>query len=267
MIVVDRWGRVRRLSIAALVACTGCAPGFRVDKLAEEPEKLFLAGKQELTKKKWTNAVAAFEKLTTDLPARDTLLPLSFWYLAQARTGNAEHLLSAQAYTRIAETWPEDSLADDALFESAKSYRRLWRSPELDATYGQTAQATFQTLLSLYPDTKRKPDAERELASLDEQFAAKEYQTGYYYFRRKAYDPAIIYFKSVVAQHPNAPKAKDAWLRLIESYRAIRYREEADEACAAVRVRHSQDPDVVAHCPATATVKDTTAARPPAPSR
>ena len=30
------------------------------------------------------NAVAAFEKLTTDLPARDTLLPRAHWFLARA---------------------------------------------------------------------------------------------------------------------------------------------------------------------------------------
>src|SRR4030095_3315349 len=47
-------------------------------------ETLYGAGLREYQRRHWGNAVAAFEKLTTDLPARDTLLPRAYWYLANA---------------------------------------------------------------------------------------------------------------------------------------------------------------------------------------
>jgi outer membrane protein assembly factor BamD len=163
----------------------------------------------------------------------------------------------------VTEQFPEDSLAPEAMYQSAREYQMLWRSPELDSQYGATAQATFRTLVAVYPDSKRRKDAEREVTALDEMFATKEYLSGYYYFRRKAYDPAVLYFKIVVNTYPTTVKVRDAYLRMVESYRVIRYTEEAAEACAAVRVRFSADAEVARLCPPVTTPRDSTAAAVP----
>lgn len=246
------------VGIVVLTACGG--GGFRVDRFAGETIPLFEAGVRELNLKHWDNAILAFEKLATDLPARDTLLPRTQFLLGKARSGNLEHLLSAQAFNKVAENFPEDSLADDAMYEGAREYQALWRSPELDSQYGTTAQATFRTLVAVYPDSPRRKDAEAQIASLDEMFATKEYLAGYYYLRRKAYDPAILYFKTVVNTYPESKKAKDAWLRMVESYRVIRYQEEAADACLAVRKRFGEDAEVARTCPPVAAARDTSAA-------
>jgi len=248
---------VRSAVLAALVVLASCrGGGFRVDRYAGDSVALYQAGVRELGLKHWGNAIIAFEKLSTDLPARDSLLPSTQFLLGQARSRNEEHLLAAQAYNKVAETFPEDTLADDAMFEGAHEYQKLWRSPELDSQYGTTAQATFRTLLAVYPDSPRRKDAERELAALEEMFATKEYLAGYYYFRRKAYDPAILYFKTVVSTFPESVKSRDAYLRMIESYRVIRYAEEAAEACVAVRKRFANDPDVRLLCPPAPVPRD-----------
>ena len=58
----------------ALAAVSACGGGFQARKFATNPA-LFNAGLKELKKKKWDNAVIAFERLTLDLSARDSLLP------------------------------------------------------------------------------------------------------------------------------------------------------------------------------------------------
>lgn len=249
---------------AVLLALAACRGGFRVDQFGADHGKLYDAGLRELQLKHWGNAVLAFEKLSTDLPARDTLLPQVQYWLGKAHSGNVDHLLAAQAYNKVAENFPEDTLADDAMYESAREYQRLWRSPELDSQYGTTAQASFRTLLAVYPDSPRKKDAERELANLEEMFATKEYLAGYYYFRRKAYDPAILYFKTVVNTYPETARSRDAYLRMVESYRVIQYREEAAEACEAARKRFANDPEVKALCPPVAPKPDSAAVAAPA---
>jgi outer membrane protein assembly factor BamD len=251
--------------LALLILLAACGGSFRVDRFGGETGPLFAAGVRELNLRHFGNAILAFEKLATDLPARDTLLPLTQYHLGKARIGNSEFLLAAQAFGKVAENFPEDSLADDAMYESARAYERLWRSPELDSQYGTTSQATFRTLVAVYPDSPRRKDAERELATLDEMFASKEYLAGYYYYRRKAYDPAIIYFKTVVANFPESLRARDAYLRMIESYRVIRYKEEAAEACKAVRVRFESDAEVKRTCPPESAVRDSSAAPGTAP--
>jgi outer membrane protein assembly factor BamD len=236
-------------ALAVLPACG--ARMIRPERFVGRPEALYAAGLAALGKKDWDNAVIAFEKLTTDLGRSDKLVPLSHFRLAEARTGKEEYLLAAQSFARVAEEFPEDTLAPEALLRAGQSYQRLWRSPEHDPGYGTTAQSTYRTLVAIYPDAKQVREANQQLGVLDQWFASKEYLTGFYYLKRKAYDPAIIYFKAVITNHPETPRVRDAYLRLVESYRAIRYAEEAEESCTAVRARWGQDAEVQRLCPVT----------------
>ena len=90
--------------------------------------------------------------------------------------------------------------------------------------------------------------AKNELTKLDEWFAEKDYDTGYLYLKRKAFDSAIIYFKDVIRLHPNARKTRDAYLRLLEAYRAIKYTEDARDLCDAMRKAYPNDREVREKC-------------------
>lgn len=242
-------------TILVVVAVAACHGGFKLNNYPTS-DSLFQAAMREYGKRKWANAVAAFEKLTLDLPARDTLLPLAHYYLAKSHLERKEYLLAAQSFNRLAESFATDTLADDAKFEAARSYQRLWRAPQLDPQYGDLAMATYQELLALYPDSPLKEEAGRQINALNEMFATKDYDTGLHYFRRKAYDSAIIYFKDVVRLYPESHKARDAYLRLAESYEIIRYREDKTEVCTTLHERYPRDKDVLDVCGAARTVTE-----------
>ena len=237
----------RALLAALLLAAAACHPDFQITQYATN-EALYRAATKEFAAGRWDNAVAAFDKLTTDLPARDTLLPRAYWFLARAHDEHGEHILAATSYSRLVESFPDDSLADDAALAAARAYRTMWRKPALDPTYGETAIATYNTLLSLYPTSPLVPTAKRELAEVEDLFAQKNYLSGMYYLRRKAYDSGIIYFKDILVKYPSAPTAKLAQLRLVEAYKAIRYKEDAADACAALRKNFADDVEVRATC-------------------
>lgn len=225
----------------------GCLRTFNLSQYPNSPS-LFVAGVEQLRLRKWDNAVLIFEKLTLDLPARDTLLPLSQFHLAQAYAGRGEHLLAAQAYARLAESFATDTLADDAMYRSAREYQAMWRSPVLDAQYGGEAQATFELLLGLYPDSEFGDSASRQLGVLQEWFATKDYEAGVWYLRRKAYDSAIIYLRDVVEKYPATDRSRDALLRLAEAFEAIRYRDDKADVCRTLKEKYPQDPEVLARC-------------------
>lgn len=237
----------RALVATLLLLAAACHPDFEITKFPTN-EALYRAATEEFARGRWDNAVAAFEKLTTDLPARDTLLPRAHWYLARAHQEKAEWVLAATSFSRLTESFPDDSLADDAALEAARSYRKLWRKPALDPTYGESALASYNTLLGLYPTSPLIPQARKELADLEEMFAQKNYLSGMYYFRRGGYDSGIIYFKDVINRYPQSASARLAQLRLVDSYKKIRYREDAVEACAALRKRFPDDAEVRATC-------------------
>ncbi|GAC1515847.1 MAG: hypothetical protein NVS1B4_08030 [Gemmatimonadaceae bacterium] len=246
--------RIKLLALATLVFTGACRPEWS-PKLFPTTDGLYRASLREYQRKEWENAAKGFERLTTDLPARDTLLPRAHYYLGMARAHNGEFLLAAQELTRLTESFPDDSLSPVALLEAGHAYAKLWRKPNLDAQYGQTALSTYQTLLALYPNSPLRSAATAEIARLQQWFATKDYDAGMFYFRRKAYDPAIIYFKDIVRLYPTAPRVRDAQLRLVDSYRAIRYKDDAAEVCATLRQGYPADPDVRSRCGASDTAR------------
>ncbi len=250
-------------ALVAVLVTSACGRGFQVRNYPN-PESLYAASLAEYQKGKWDRAITGFEKLTLDLSARDTLLPLAHWYLAHAHEQRRERILAATGFSRLAESFPDDTLADDALFESGEAYLKLWRRPDLDPQYGTLAQLQFRQLLGIYPDSPRAKDAEERLLRIDELFAAKDYEIGLFYVRRKGFDSAIIYFKDVVKDYPNTDHARMALLRLVEVYRRpqMNYAEEAAETCATLRAAYASDAEVRRTCPAAADA-DTTSVKPP----
>jgi outer membrane protein assembly factor BamD len=237
------------LGLVATLVVGGCGRPLDVSQFPT-PLALYEAGMEKFRDRKWADAILAFERLTLDVGARDPLLPLAHWHLGLARLSNDERLLAAQSFTRLAEQAPDDTLADDAIFQAARAYSGLWRRPELDPQYGLLAETQYRLLLALYPDSRFADSASVSLRRLDDRFARKDYDIGMHYVRRRAYDSAIIFFKDVVRNHPESDVARLSMLRLVEVYRlpALNYREDAAEVCSALRAAYPTDPAVLAAC-------------------
>jgi outer membrane protein assembly factor BamD len=238
-----------KLAIFALaLAAVGCRAGFQLKNYSNN-EALFQAALREFERGKWDNAAAGFEKLTLELAPRDTLAVRSFWYLGMSRQQQRDFLRAAQAFQRIFESYPDDSLAERALFQEGRSYQALWTRPDRDASYGDAALATYSSIATYYPDSKYKDSVLAQVKVLEAMFAEKHYETGMYYFRDKAFDSANLSFRRVLTDWPDAPRAREAALRLIESYRAIGYREEIAEICDTIRPKYDNDAEVAKACP------------------
>jgi outer membrane assembly lipoprotein YfiO len=242
--------------IIAGFAAVACAGHFDVAKFKGTNEELYARSYKAFTKHNWDDAVAGFEKLTLELPAHDTLLSRSHFYLGQAHEHRGEFLLAAQSYSRLAESFPDDSLADRALYDAGRSYQKMWKRPDLDASNGESALSSYQQLLSLYPGSPLAPDGQRQISNLNEWFARKDYSNGVHYLRRHAFDSAIIYLKDVVKNYPTTATARRAQLKLVDAYRAIRYRDDANDVCAQLRTSYPGDREVRLRCGiATASVQ------------
>jgi len=240
------WRVLILLSIAATLAA--CSGGFRPQNFAN-PEALFRASLIEYERKNWENAQIGFERLTNDLSARDPLLAPAFFYLAMSHEQRGELLLAAQAFQRVTDGFPDDTLAPTSMLGVGRSYQKLWRRPALDPENGQKAVSILRALLSSYPDAKETQDAKARIAQLEEWFAEKDYLTGVHYVRvRRAIDPAIIYFKDVVTTYPNTKAARLSWLKLHELYVKIRWKDDAAETCTAMWKAYPGDADVKAAC-------------------
>lgn len=234
------------IGMAATLAA--CSRGFKPQNYAN-PEALFRASLLEYQQKHWANAQVGFERLTNDLSARDPLLAPAYYYLALSHEQRKEFLLAAQAYQRVTDGFPDDTLAPGALLGVGRSYQKLWHRPALDPENGQKAVSILRALLSSYPDAKETAEARLRITQLEEWFAEKDYLTGVHYVRvRKTVDPAIIYFKDVVTTYPNTKAARLSWLKLHELYTKIRWKDDAAETCTAMWKAYPSDPQVKLAC-------------------
>lgn len=238
---------LKRVMLASALLFTACKQPFNANAFANTDE-LYKVATAEFNAKRWDNAAHAFERLTTELSPRDPRIASAYYYLAKSQEKMGSSLLAAKSYSRVYELLPQDTLADNALLLSGMAYQKMWRRPTLDAEYGQEALTQYQTFLGFYPDSPLIPAVTKQMNQLDEWFAEKDYGTGIHYFKRKAYDSAIIYFKDIVKLHPAAKITREAYMRLHESYAAINYKDDARDLCDTMRKTYPADREVLRIC-------------------
>lgn len=200
----------------------------------------------------WSKSITLFERALLELPPGDSRTVLAHFYLGEAKLADGQQLEAAREFRQVSDQTPNDTLAPVALLRVGDAYAQLWRRPELDPTYGQTAMGTYQELLNRYPGTEAATRAQAKIAALQDDFAFKQYKAALYYLRNKAYDSAILYLKDLVATYPRADIAPDALLRLVEAYNALGYQEDVKETCGYIQRFHPNTPGLAKACPSPA---------------
>jgi outer membrane protein assembly factor BamD len=228
---------MRRLLAPACagVLLAGCLFRSSHTTMSLTPEDQYRAAMHLFRTGEYAHAQEGFQRLQFDLPNRDTLLPRARFYNAESYAGMNEYITAAREFRRVADDFPSDQLAPVALLRVGDQYSRLWRRPELDPSNGETALAAYQELIGRYPDTQAARTAQLRVLELHEMYARKDFENGMFYYKRGGFDSAILYFRSLIAQYPDASVVGDAYVKLVESYTRIGYREEKEETCAHLR--------------------------------
>jgi outer membrane protein assembly factor BamD len=82
--------RTARLAVVLAIVALACTPNFQPRRFATTMD-LYRASVQQFERRKWDNALAGFDLLAQQLPARDTLLADVYWHQGRthARKGRA----------------------------------------------------------------------------------------------------------------------------------------------------------------------------------
>ena len=198
---------------------------------------------------KWADAAKLIDRLLLEFPPGDSRIARAHFYLAEAYYAQGRHLEAAREFRKASDETPNDPIAPEALLRLGDVYSDLWRRPELDPTYGQTALATYQELLNRYPNAAAAKRAQMRVDDLNERFAYKTYKSAMFYFRLKAYDSAILYLKDLVATYPRAAVVPEALVKLVQAYKTLGYREDVQETCGYIRRFHPRTPGAKEVCP------------------
>ncbi len=256
---------IRWLSICALASLMACGGGARKPPAASPApvaagdaspaaiDSLWHQVEQAVRHGKWSEAEKHLNRAVLEFAPGDPRIAQAHFFLGEALYAQGRHLEAAREFRKASDETPNDPIAPEALLRLGDVYSDLWRRPELDPTYGQTALSTYQELLNRYPASNAAKRAQLRIAELDERFAYKAYKAAIFYFRLKAYDSAILYLKDLVATYPKAAVVPDALVKLVQAYKTLGYREDVQETCGYIRRFHPKAPGAGDVCPRTTT--------------
>jgi len=251
----------RSLSILLLLAAAACHPPSGKPSTAPAPAPVQLSVSTYQVDTVWNRAVKNFrsgnfrgasedfQRALLEFSAGDPRIPEAHFFLGESYFGSGSQLQAVREFRRVSDEYPNNPLAPEALERAGDAYADLWKKPQLDPTYGRSAAATYTELLNRYPESTAAAKAKVRLASLNDAFAWKEWETAVYYLRLKAYDSGILYLKGIVATYPDTPAAEQALVRLVTIYQTLGYRQDAAEMCGALRQYHPDTPNIDKLCP------------------
>lgn len=212
-------------------------------------DSLWRQAEQAVRRGEWGDAAKLLERAVLEFSPGDPRIAKAHFYLGEALYAQGRHLEAAREFRKASDETPNDPIAPEALLRLGDVYADLWRRPELDPTYGQTAVSTYQELLNRYSGTNAAKRAQLRMTELNERFAAKAYKAAMFYFRLKAFDSAILYLKDLVATYPKTKVVPEALVKLVQAYRKLGYREDVQETCDYIRRLHPRAPGAREVCP------------------
>ncbi|HEU5169879.1 MAG TPA: outer membrane protein assembly factor BamD [Gemmatimonadales bacterium] len=248
----------RLIGLAFLALAAGCGGKPQTIGVApsaasvEQLDALWAEAVTHFRHGKWKDAQKLLDSLRALSPPGDPRMPQINFHLGEVNFARGENLEAVRWFRRVSDETPNDELAPEALLRAADAYADLWGRPELDPSYGQTALAAYQELVSRYPDTPPARRAQLRVRELEEKFALKQYKSAMYYLRYKAYDSAALYLRQLVAEYPRTSVAPEAVIRLVGIYQKLGYKEDVREFCGYLRRFHAGHAGVDETCPAEA---------------
>lgn len=215
----------------------------RTDSLMLEAESYFRSGN-------WGETMDVLNKTLILLDFDDPRRAFGYFMLGEAKLARGLQLEAVREFRRVADEGVVDSLAPTALLRAGDAYAALWRRPELDPSYGESALATYLEVTERYPGTNSAARAQMRIQALQEKFAQKELRSARFYLKFKANESAILTLRALIATYPRTKAVPPALVSLVEAYRKLAYAEDLRETCQYIeRFFPAVMPDVIEDCP------------------
>lgn len=231
---------VGRLGLALLgLALVGCPK-----ELPKElpPDELYRIGAEAFQREKWDRAIEALQRFLFQDPGHPKADSAQY-LIGEAYYQQKQYLTSAAEFLRLAQNRPAGPLADDSRYRACQAYYELSPRPELDQQYTEEAMDQCRSVTLLYPGSPFAEEAAQRTRELSDKLARKYYLNAVYYFKRRAYDSAIVYLEHLLSNYSGASVEPEALLTLYETYKKVGYVQEAEETRARLLREHPDSPE------------------------
>jgi outer membrane protein assembly factor BamD len=194
------------IAVGLLSGVAACAAGkAKVPAGTAQPDTfLFERGTEALTKKKWMTAREYFQTIVETYPQST--------HRADAKLGVGDSLLgegtaaaqiqAIQEFREFLSFFPTHPRADYAQYKLAMAHYYQMAKPERDQTETREAIREFDIFFERYPNSKIRPEAEKNYRETRDRLSESEYRVGLFYHRARWYPGAIDRFQAVLKSDP-----------------------------------------------------------------
>jgi outer membrane protein assembly factor BamD len=192
------------------------------------PDDLFTLATDAVETRRFDRAITLLEHFVTQ-HLGDPRAPTARLMLAEAHMSRREYATAATHFQQFVLSFPNNPRGLEARFRICEAYGLLSPRPALDQQYTLSALDHCASVATGFPGTPEATSAAELAAELRLKLAQKAYDTGMQYFRRRAFDAAVVYFQDVVRNYPDTDLAPAALSQLVETYTRMGYVEDAQE--------------------------------------
>ena len=226
-------------AVLALAVSAGCSVALPPE--GASPTERFEWSKDRFERAQYQDAIRGFRDLLFREPLHPTTDSARF-LLAEAYLRTDQHLLAANEFRMLATSRPNSPVADDAQLGMCRSYWELSPSIPRDQDYTRRAIEACTRLLEFFPRSELDDDARTLIDEARVKLAKKRAEIGLWYYERKYYESAIIYFESTVQEFPDAPVIPEVLARLHDSYSQVGFLAEAEAVRETLLQRYPDSP-------------------------
>ncbi|MHB1194683.1 MAG: outer membrane protein assembly factor BamD [Longimicrobiales bacterium] len=221
---------MRRFTVLALVALPllGACKSSNPYQGMDAPQLMAL-GREKFEAQDWDDAIKALDRLLLSFGDATEVADARL-LMARAYAGKGDHLTARSEFQRFLDRFPGHAEAPSASLGICSSLVALSPTPQRDQGYTNEAMTLCRNVVVDYAGTPQAEEAARLAGEMRLKLAQKEMLNAEFYFRRRMYDSAIIYYEFVVSLYGDTEFAPRALLGIYRANVAIGYQDLADEA-------------------------------------
>lgn len=217
------------IMLAAFISLAGCSGIDKELQGQRDPKELYEKAMSAYISGKYEDSEKFFKKLMEDHP----LNPYSVE--AQLMLGDVYYVLekyddASSYYTNFIALHPAHPRASYAVFQKGMSHFKDVLTLDRDQTSTRKALFAFQDLVSGYPDSAYAPKAKELIGFLKGRLAEREFYIARFYYKNKNYKGALLRFRDILKDYPEAGLADSTLYYIGESYARLGEKKLADEA-------------------------------------
>ncbi len=203
-----------------ILGCSTVKGWFQSKKVDGTPDVMANQGIEDLQKKKYDNAIEAFEKVRDRYPYSDQAM-LAQIKLADAYFYKKKYEEAVQAYKEFEKLHPTNKAVSYCIYREGLSFYRQRSTIDRDQTYTTKAIEEFSRLKKKFPESEYLPKAEEFMAHCRRDLAEHEFYVAQFYFKTERYQAALGRYQTVADEYPDFPRITEVKKRIAECQKIL----------------------------------------------